>query len=867
MRTFSLLILFLLTLTDIFAQGKENFKFDSIRIAPALHLDHSDDRALLKVKNTDQFIKWTKLNRSHWLIKQLGNNLIEVSGLKDGIPIEFDQVPFLEFADRAARKAKEETVLGDFDYTLNAIAAAHSFYPDINGSEVKISVKEKPFNVDDIDLRGRIALNNQFDEPFTQHATFMATIAAGGGNTSVYARGAAWASVLTTSDFSRLLPDDNQSIISQWITVQNHSYGVGVENYYGIESSEYDQQVIDLPYLLHIFSSGNEGTETTEEGSYAGIDGYANLTGQFKVSKNTLAVGSSDRFGNVVAASSRGPAHDGRIKPELIAFGDAGSSESAALVSGVALLVQDAYKKKYGSLPDAALVKSVLINGAQDSGRPHVDFETGFGSINALNAIRTIEENRFYSGSVIQDLEEVFTITIPPNQHEFKITLAWTDVSANPLVSKALINDLDFTLHSQSTGEVWFPWVLDSSASQSALEKEAVRGVDRINNVEQITLAKPEPGVYELRIKGFSISQGPQKFFIAYDFLKGMEWLYPVNETAMPAGRENVVRWNWQGDDQESTIAFRYLPDGEWKTLSDKVSAKNGYYLWNVPDTSAQVQMRLSILSNIVETSPFVISKPDRLKVGFNCAQEVMLIWNKVPNAQSYILYALGEKYLEPFASESDTSAIINKNQVMAKHFTVVPVINGLSGARELTIDYEQQGVGCYIISFSPQQYLVNDTVRFDLVLGTTYKIKSVSLERMEAGLYKSIETLSAINSTQIILTDANPLSGNNYYRARLELEDKSDILSEQAEIMYVTSSDLIVFPNPVVSGEELNVIIENEQDAVLRIFDLYGRLIRGVEDFGTVRNIDTSNLMAGIYFLKVYKSDGTTLITRFMIQ
>jgi hypothetical protein len=190
-----------------------------------------------------------------------------------------------------------------------------------------------------------------------------------------------------------------------------------------------------------------------------------------------------------------------------------------------------------------------------------------------------------------------------------------------------------------------------------------------------------------------------------------------------------------------------------------------------------------------------------------------------------------------------------------------------LNGARELTINYEQQGVGCYIISFSPQQYLVNDVARFDLVLGTTYKIKSVSLERMEAGLYKPIQTISSINSTSILLTDANPLSGNNYYRARLELEDESDILSSQTEIVYVTSSDLIVFPNPVVSGEELNVIIENEQDAILRIFDMYGRLIRGVEDFGTVRNIDTSNLMAGIYFLKVYKSDGTTLITRFMIQ
>jgi hypothetical protein len=36
----------------------------------------------------------------------------------------------------------------------------------------------------------------------------------------------------------------------------------------------------------------------------------------------------------------KGPAFDGRIKPEMVAFGIDGSSGAAALVSGVAILLQ-----------------------------------------------------------------------------------------------------------------------------------------------------------------------------------------------------------------------------------------------------------------------------------------------------------------------------------------------------------------------------------------------------------------------------------------------------------------------------------------------------------------------------------------------
>ena len=131
--------------------------------------------------------------------------------------------------------------------------------------------------------------------------------------------------------------------------MQNHSYGTGLENYYGLEAQAYDAQARQYPTLLHVFSSGNSGNQASPTGTYQGLPNVANLTGQFKMSKNTLSVGATDGLGEVAPRSSRGPAHDGRGKPELVAFGADGSSDAAALVSGISLLVQHAYRTQNGA--------------------------------------------------------------------------------------------------------------------------------------------------------------------------------------------------------------------------------------------------------------------------------------------------------------------------------------------------------------------------------------------------------------------------------------------------------------------------------------------------------------------------------------
>ncbi len=841
----------------------------SVQIAPTLKNKKSSafHQLLIQTSNSIEFEHWVNAHHKDWIVNKSGNNLYNIRAPYGNLDSVFRGARGIKFADRDNRVARVETVLGESDFSLNTVTATHSVFPLLDGGTGVVSIKEKPFDVEDIDLRGRIVLNEHFDEPGTLHATFMATLAAGGGNTSRFAKGAAWGAQITSSDFNRLLPDDGQSLTTLGVTVQNHSYGVGIENYYGIESSEYDRESVEFPKILHVFSSGNEGDKSDSEGFYSGLTGFANITGQFKVSKNTISVGSSDRFGHVDMRSSRGPAHDGRIKPELIAFGDAGSSESAAVVSGISLLIQEAYHSKYGELPDAALVKAILINSAKDSGRPHVDFETGYGNVNALSSIRTIESGHFITSTVHQNEEKNFLITIPANQHQLKITLVWADPPADPFASKALINDLDLTLYQQSSSTVWNPWILNSAATPEALSEFAYRGIDRVNNVEQVTLDLPNGGTYEIRVKGHSVQQSPQKFFIAYEFVEGFEWLNPISNSPFPSNSETIIRWSWNKPEEIGQLEFRFVSEQQWHILESELTLSQSYYKLQTLDTAALIQLKISTSTESFESTFFPISKPDRLQVGFNCEDEVMLLWNRVPAATSYQLYFLGDTHLEPLLTTTDTFAIVSKSQIDTRYFSASPIFNSLPGVKELTINYEQQGTGCYFISFTPNQYLVSEIPRFNVVLGTNYNLQSIILERFEAGVFKSVNTLSPVPGKEFLIDDPSPQSGIFTYRAKLITDDNEILISNESEILFAQKDDLFVYPNPITRGEELRVVVNNEDAAIIRLYDLHGRLIRGIEEVGAVRTIDTSDLKSGIYLLRVYKKDGSILLRKLIAQ
>src|SRR5436190_2103289 len=348
-------------------------------------------------------------------------------------------LPGIIFIEKGDRIAKEEIQVSNLDLSVNKINLAHRNFPSINGDGIIVSVKENKPDTTDIDFKGRFLSTSLSATTVSSHASIMATMIAGGANSWHLGKGAAWGSTISSSSFAVLLPDANSAYQQYNISVQNHSYGVGIENYYGADAAAYDESTISNGSLLHVFSSGNSGTSASGTGLYSGLNGFANLTGSFKMAKNILTVGATDSFSTVAALSSKGPAYDGRVKPELVAFGEDGSSGAAALVSGTSLLLQHLYKQLFGVLPPNSLINDLDLELKEvSSGQtwqpwglnsfPHVDslLQLAKRKRDSLNNIEQITIDNPAAGNYQLKVTAFKVITASQNFH-----IAWELDSAN----------------------------------------------------------------------------------------------------------------------------------------------------------------------------------------------------------------------------------------------------------------------------------------------------------------------------------------------------------------------------------------------------------------------------------------------------
>ena len=838
------------------------------QLAPGLQLS-VPQTLRVRVADGPAFRQWARQHQSAAHLAQLGPDAhtLTITGLT---PAQLAAAPGVEFVDVADRRAHEERRLGNADLSINTLSAVHARFPNLTGQGLTASVKEQAFDPDDIDLKGRVVTPAAFVGPYSDHATAMATLLGGAGNSDPLGRGAARAVRLATSDFARLLPDDAAQLTQAGVSVQNHSYGVGIENYYGLESQAYDQQTQQLPQLLHVFSSGNVGSSASPSGIYKDIAKFANISGQFKMSKNTLTVGATDPGGQVAALSSRGPAYDGRLKPELVAYGEGGSSEAAALVSGISILLQQQYRDQHaGALPPAALVKAVLLNTADDLGTPEVDYLSGFGQADALGAVSAMRASRFFGGSAGQGADQVFRITVPAGQQQLKATLVWSDPAATANATTALVNDLDLELVAVSTGQRWLPWALSAYPNADSLARPARRRPDHLNNAEQISLTLPAAGTYELHVRGFAVPQGPQSFSLAYDFSPpGLTWSYPVRPDNLRPTTAATLRWQWSGP-AAATARLDYRPVGRttWRVLIPSVTLATTRATWTVPDTTTLAQLRLVSGGSEFVSDTFAIVRAPALQVGYACAEEALLQWARLPGVARYQVYQVGAVYLEPLVQTADTALVLSRAQVPVLYYAVAPVVGGRVARPGTTINYTTQGTACYFRDFLPRQ-LVDEIVHFDVMLGTVYRLKSATLERQRPdGSFEPVQTISPVSSTTFAFSDQPPAAGRYLYRVRLDNLAGQQFYSSMEEAFLLRAGLTQAYPNPVTAGQPLHLVANTAGAVTVQLYDMLGRFQREATMDGIINELDTNGLRPGVYLLRVQTKEQTRQVIRLVIQ
>ncbi|MFF0201304.1 S8 family serine peptidase [Streptomyces sp. NPDC005017] len=349
--------------------------------------------------------------------------------------------------------------------------------------------------------------------------------------------------------------------------VHTNSWGPSVPGLpYNTAAREADQMVWDNKDFVILFAAGNDGEDRDGDGRI-NLRSVSGETG----AKNIIIVGASEgdrpdiskrydqlrnglvRFpappirgdkmadnpAGMAAFSSRGPTQEGRIAPTVVGCGTAilstrsrlaqdlqnfgtstdpaymfesGTSMATPLVAGCVAVLRETLLKNGTLEPSAALVKAMLVNGADELKGQYVPSEagpspnnnSGFGIVNLQRAV-VLPADAGRAGftdaeELVQGEERAFHITIPEGATRLKVTLVWTDPPG-----KALQNDLDL--------------IVRAGGQERHGNMGTGPGFDRVNNVEQVNWQDVPAGEAEVVVKAFRITQFAQPYAVAWRIL------------------------------------------------------------------------------------------------------------------------------------------------------------------------------------------------------------------------------------------------------------------------------------------------------------------------------------------------------------
>jgi hypothetical protein len=406
--------------------------------------------------------------------------------------------------------------------------------------------------------------------------------------------------------------------------ISNHSYSYSADGEYNAAGDGFHDQLIrgdatsdgtPIPAREYIYSSGNSGDQPRPTGTTQKQIGYFSLT---KQAKNGIMVGAFDpQIGQINPISSLGPAYDGRIKPDIVAPGTnvrstgycsltlddflqcsgapsgatsrsnfyhlaQGSSDAAAAVTGMLALALQQFEATFGAtnpgwVPRPSTLRAITIQSADDiagplwytnadgpvQAFPGPDFVTGYGMVNAKNAVDLITGSKFREDFITAVCDSRTWWVKANGASPLKVTLAWDDWPGGPetpYTLPRLVNDLDLELVAPSSSTVSYPWLLDQTVVNSAgvaipdaqqtcdsdvtvqrkvlptptpkfygvgdprnvndalsggVLQAATTGKDHLNNAEQVVVSAPTNGWWKIHVTGFKVPHPSQTFSLA----------------------------------------------------------------------------------------------------------------------------------------------------------------------------------------------------------------------------------------------------------------------------------------------------------------------------------------------------------------
>ncbi|MFW6176411.1 MAG: S8 family serine peptidase, partial [Thermoplasmatota archaeon] len=388
------------------------------------------------------------------------------------------------------------------------------------------------------------------------------------------------------SDYSEIF----QPAYDDGARLHSNSWG-GQDSSYTTDASDVDEFMWNNKDMLILYANGNSGDSPSTVGTPA-------------TAKNIVSVGassgSSSSIDDMADFSSRGPTDDGRIKPTIVAPGTEimsadsdgdlstnnegytsmqGTSMATPITAGSSALIREYFEDGHypeGTIsnPSAALIKSVLVNGAVEisgSGAyanedTYPNNDQGWGRINLENSLEFDGDTR--NLKVYDETEgintgttESYNINVEDTSEPLEITMAYTDYPGSSTADKSLVNDLNLKVTAPDGSE----YKGNAFSGNNPGESTTGGDYDDLNPLESVLRLNPQSGEYTIEVTGENIPEGPQPFAIAVtgEFGSGPNADFDYSPEMPVEGdtveftdqsSEDIEEWSWDfGDGETST--------------------------------------------------------------------------------------------------------------------------------------------------------------------------------------------------------------------------------------------------------------------------------------------------------------------------
>ena len=673
----------------------------------------------------------------------------------------------------------------------NVLTASFAGERNLSGEGICVGVGDGGELGNHLDFQDRVInYANGTYTSFGAHGDHVAGTIGAAGLVDPVHRGLAPSTQIITEKTTSIISNSEDFYNDHGMVLTNNSYGVGynceTNGTYNYTSNNLDWQMREFPYLLHVFASGNSGYSVC--GNYPA--GYKSVLRYYQSAKNVLTVGNAKQDRTLNGGSSKGPVSDGRIKPEIVGIGSnvmstgrnydyysgTGTSMASPSVTGTLALINERYKQlNADQKAEGALIKAVACNTADDEGNIGPDYAYGFGIINGKRAVEVLENSQYKKATLSDSENHTATIDIPAGMGQVKVMLYWHDKEAIAYPTKALVNDLDLTL-TTPTGTVLNPWVLNHD-TLNVLDLPT-RQVDTLNNIEQVTLNNPAPGTYTITVNGTLIPEGPQDFFITWDFVTtNVDLTFPYGNEKFNPGDVQLIQWDVdKANTQNFTIEYSVNNGGNWNLIDNNVDAQSRHYAWNVPNVTTEAGViRITKNGNAqtsANTQPFIIlERPTNLVTDAVCEGYVELSWDAITDANAYEIFKYEGTEMVSLGTVSSNSHLTDALPIGEVFWYAVSAVlpSGKTSERSVAIQVISEiGGSC------PWDYDLN-----------LRQVEVVSAGRKH--------TVSELNSTEVIALDIKNIGINEINSFEIQYQINGGTMVTQQVNQTIASGDSLV--------------------------------------------------------------------------